>query len=195
MHLTPLVEHLRQYCPSFAQRVAGGIDWEAIEGSGKLPALAAYVILTDEDADTSRSANAVIQDVREDFDVCVVFSADSERGQGVGDQVDGIRRELCRALVGWCPGEDYEPIQYLGRQLLLNNRARAVYRFSFFTEYQLGRGLPSDPPETWQEYELDGLPALAGIDFVIDAIDPADPNLKRPGPDGRIEARFSGDLP
>jgi hypothetical protein len=28
----------------------------------------------------------------------------------------------------------------------------------------------------------------------VDAIDPADPNLQRPGPDGRLELTFSGDV-
>jgi hypothetical protein len=33
-----------------------------------------------------------------------------------------------------------------------------------------------------------------GATVRVDAIDPADPNLKRPGPDGRVEMTFSGDV-
>ena len=70
-----------------------------------------------------------------------------------------------------------------------------MYRFSFEAAFQLGRNRASDPAETWEEFELDGLPALEGVDINVDFIDPADSNLQRPGPDGRVEATFSVELP
>lgn len=197
MQVTPLVRHLRAYCPSFAGRVAGGIDWESIEASTKLDSLRAHVVLTDEDADGSFVENVVRQNVDEQFDVCVEFpqAAGDERGQAVGDQVDAIRRELCRALVGWKPGQEFDPIQYGGRELLLNSRAKAVYRFSFVTGYQLGRNRPTEQPETWQELEQDGLPALEGLNIDVDFIDPmVDRNLSPTGPDGRIEIKTTEEL-
>lgn len=197
MQVTPLVRHLRERCPSFAGRVAGGIDWESIESSARLEGLRAHVVLTDEDADASFTENVVTQNVDEQFDVCVEFpqAAGDERGQAVGDQVDAIRRELCRALVGWPPGEEFDPIQYGGRELLLNNRAKAVYRFSFVTGYQIGRNRASDPAETWQELEQDGLPPLEGLNIDVDFIDPmVDRNLSPTGPDGRIEIKTTEEL-
>ncbi|MNN99460.1 hypothetical protein D3C81_2191030 [compost metagenome] len=69
------------------------------------------------------------------------------------------------------------------------DRARAVYRFTFRAEWWLGGNTPGEaPPETFEELELAGLPLLESITFNVDAIDPmADPNLQKPGPDGRIE--------
>ncbi|MDU9415217.1 hypothetical protein [Pseudomonas sp. zfem005] len=190
MIVSPVVKHLRERCPLFARRVTGGIDWEAIESSAKLQCPAAYVVLGDEDAEPSQSATTVRQDITEDFHVCVVMEqrVGDEKGLAVGDQLDLVRRELTRALVGWEPGEDYDPIQYAGRDLLLLDRAKAVYRFRFFTGLQLGRNGPQAPAETYQEWVEDGLPPLDGIDIDVDYIDPmVDPNLSPRGPDGRVE--------
>lgn len=198
MKASAIVAQLRAYCPSFANRVSGGIDWESIEKSGKLPPLSAYVVLTDEDADGSEVQNGTIQALSEQFDVCVVFAQapGDEAGYGVGEQINAIRRELCRALIGWEPATHYAPVSYGGRQLLLNDRAKAVYRFSFITGSQLGSYDPDpDNPETWTEYELAGLPDLTGIDIAVDFIDPmVDKNLSPTGPDGRIEITIKEDL-
>ena len=191
--------HLRAHCPSFANAVSGGIDWESIERSSNLKALAAYLVLTDEHADPSVAQNAVIQDVSEEFDVCVVFPQrpGDERGLAVGDLVDAVRKELCAALVGFSPDPDYDPIEYAGREMLLNSREKAVYRFSFVTAFQLGRNCVNDPAETWQEREADGLPPLEGLSIDYDFIDPLnDKNLSKSGrPDGRIEFQTREDLP
>ena len=66
--------------------------------------------------------------------------------------------------------------------------------FQHFRRPQLGRNLASQPAESWHERELDGLSSFSGATVRVDAIDPADPNLKRPGPDGRVELTFSGDV-
>lgn len=197
MQLTPLVRHLRDRCPLFLRKVAGGIDWESIDSSAKLEGLHAHVVITDEKADGSSTQNVVRQDVAEEFDVCVEFpqASGDEKGRLVGDQLDAVRAELCRALVGWKPEPSYDPIQYVGRQMLLNNRAKAVYRFSFVTGFQLGRNAVSEPAETWQELEVDGLPSLAGVDIDVDFIDPiVDRNLSATGPDGRIEIKTTEEL-
>ena len=197
MKVTPLVMHLRAHCPGFTSAVTGGIDWESIEKSSKLSGLAAYVVLTDERADPSEAQNVMLQDVTEEFDVCVVFPqrAGDERGLAVGDQVDAVRKELCRALVGFKPEPEYDPVEYVGREMLLNSRDKAVYRFSFVTAFQLGRNRASDPAETWHEYELDGLPPLEGMNINMDFIDPIfDKNLSLTGPDGRIEFQAREDL-
>lgn len=197
MSLTELVRHLRAYCPLFKKRISGGIDFESIEASTKLQGVCAHVVLTDESAEDSSTQNVIRQNVAEQFDVCVEFpqAAGDERGRAVGDAVASVRAELCLALVGYRPGADYDPIQYVGRKLLLNNRAKAVYAFTFVTGYQLGRTVPTASPETWQEREQDGLPRLEGVDIDFDFIDPmVDKNLSPTGPDGRIEVQTREDL-
>lgn len=195
MKITPVVAHLRQYCPSFQDRVVGGIDFEAVANSTKLSRPAAYVIATGDVASKNQNQNAVLQNIRDDFDVVLVLDTQDERGQEAVDLLHDLRAELWRALVGWKPGPDYDPIAYAGGEAVAINRARVLYRFSFTAEFQLGRNRQTEPAETWDEHALDGLPPLLGLDFSLDLIEPSDPNLSRPGPDGRVEATFSVELP
>lgn len=195
MKITPVVAHLREFCPSFNDRVAGGIDFEAVANSAKLHRPSAYVIATGDQAGPDVAENVSRQTIRDEFDVVLVLDTHDERGQEAVDLLHDLRAELWRALVGWEPGPDYDPITYEGGEAVVINRARVIYRFSFAAEFQLGRSRQSDPAETWSEHALDGLPPLQGLDLKVDFIDPADPNLQRPGPDGRIDAAFSVELP
>ncbi len=194
MKLNPLVAHLRLACPSFAGRVAGGIDWDAVVESAQLALPAAYVIATADAATPTKAQNMIIQDITDQFNVVIVLDTTDERGQAVNDLLHDIRAELWRALLGYIPSPEYTPIEYGKGALLHISRARVVYQFTFFSEFQVGRNRPDQPAETWQEFELDGLPGFGGANFKMDCIDPADPNLQSPGPDGRIEAHFSGDV-
>jgi len=194
LKLNPIVAHLRLTCPTFAGRIAGGIDWDAVVESAQLELPAAYVIATADAATPSRAQNMVIQDITDQFNVVIVLKTSDERGQADNDLLHDIRAELWRALVGWIPGPEYTQIEYGKGALLHISRARVVYQFTFFSEFQLGRNRPDQPPETWQEWELDGLPGFTGATINMDCIDPADPNLKRLGPDGRIEVAFTGDV-
>ena len=194
MKLNPIVAHLRPACPTFAGRIAGGIDWDAVVDNAQLELPAAYVIATADAATPSKAQNVVVQDITDQFNVVIVLKTSDERGQADNDLLHDIRAELWRALVGWKPGPEYTQIEYGKGALLHISRARVVYQFTFFSEFQLGRNRADQPPETWQEWELDGLPGFAGATINMDCIDPADPNLQSPGPDGRIEAKFSGDV-
>ncbi|QZI69533.1 hypothetical protein K5F93_24740 [Pseudomonas protegens] len=139
----------------------------------------------------SKDSNNIIVDV---FEVFLVINSLPGKESLAQTQAYNLRADLWRALVGFKPGPDYSPIQYEGGELLPLSNERLLYRLRFFAEFQLGRNLPGQPAETWHERELDGLPSLTGVTVRVDAIDPADPNLKKPGPDGRLELTFSGEL-
>ena len=194
MRITPVIEHLKRYCPSFQERVAGGIDLEAVMTSAKLATPAAYVIYSGDEAEESTGQNKVQQGLADGFDVVVALQTRDERGQQAVDLVHYLRAELFRALIG-LESAEHNPITYTGGRLFAMDRARVVYRFGFEAPLQIGRSKASDPAETWQEYKLDGLPALQGVDFTYDSLDPKDPNHTAPGPDGRAEVRFSTELP
>lgn len=185
MHITPVIAQVRLYCPMFGGRVAGGMKLAAILDSSFLSLPAAHILMTGDDPGENESQTNTRQPIVDEFDVLVVVKADDERGQSVADFMHDIRAELFRALVGWEPEPGYEHITYEGGELMSLDRARAVYRFTFRSEWCLGGG---DTPETFEELVLAGLPPLEGITVNVDAIDPmADPNLQKPGPDGRIE--------
>lgn len=194
MKLSPIVAQLRATCPTFAQRVTAGIDWDAVVASAKLALPAAYVIAAADLAGDNQTQTGVQQTITDQFCVVIVLDSGDERGQAANDALHDLRAELWRALVGWVPGAEYTPITYVNGELVHISRARTVYQFSFMAQFQLGRNRPGDPAETWHELLLDGLPGFSGATINMDCLDPADRNLHYPGPDGRIEVKFSGDV-
>lgn len=203
MQPSDLVAHLRARCPSLARNVVAGINWEAIRDSTQLQKMAAYVVPTDEKASDPLYENVIVQELVEGVDIVVVFPQKhgDEAGHGVADQVHAMRRELCRALVGWLPPGNSEPLIYEGRQFLHTDRVKAAYAFSFSAVEVLGHAsLPgaAEEAETWQALELLGLPSLEGMEINVDLIDPiVDKSLKPDGvgPDGRIEYQLKKDFP
>ncbi|MFJ4143520.1 hypothetical protein [Pseudomonas sp. NPDC089734] len=194
MKITPIVSHLQTTCPTFAGRISAGIYWSATASSAPTGYPAAYVIATGDAATANDLNNVVRQNITDRIDVVVVLAGNNESGEVASEQLHAVRAELWRALVGWFPDSYYEPMEYTGGALLQASTSQVAWRFGFAAEFQLGRNTSDQPAETWQEAYLDALPGFTGATFEMDAIDPADPNLKSPGPDGRIEVKFSGDV-
>ncbi|PUA45605.1 hypothetical protein C5U62_08955 [Pseudomonas protegens] len=190
MNIKNLIAQVAGFCPGLKGLVSVAVGLRGIE---KLPLTdkpAAYVNLVG-DLVRQTTQHPI---VREQFEVVVVLDALQEHLVTATTQLYDLRAEVWRALVGFKPGAEYNPIQYDGGELVSFDATRLLYRLRFFAEFQLGRNLPGQPAETWHERELDGLPSFTGVTVRVDAIDPADPNLKKPGPDGRLELTFSGEL-
>ena len=192
MKITPILTQLRAQCPSLANHISVGIDLALLQGNSALPTPSAHVLPLADLASPGSAQNLITQPIRERFEIVLVLDATGPTK--ALDLLHDLRAELWRALVGFKPDTDYSAIVYDGGELLSINSSRAFYRLRFFAEFQLGRNLPSQPAESWHERELDGLSSFTGATVRVDAIDPADPNLKRPGPDGRVEMTFSGDV-
>jgi hypothetical protein len=194
MKITPLLNHLRDHCPGFNQQVLAGLDLDALQGLPLLDAPAAVITPIVDQASASRSQNTTRQTIRESFGVVLALDlVDGQQAQAM-DQLHALRAEVWLALVGFKPEPFLEPIQYDGGEWLLLGKTRGLYRLRFFAEFQLGRNLDTQPAETWRELELDALPSFNGVTVRVDAIDPADPNLQGPGPDGRLELTFSAEV-
>ncbi|WP_339503882.1 phage tail terminator protein [Pseudomonas sp. RL_105y_Pfl2_101] len=192
MKITPILTQLREQCPTLAHRVAAGFDLATLQAEIPLQTPCAYVLPTADIASKNAAQNVTLQAVRDRFDAVLVLDAtDATKAL---DLLHDLRAELWRALVGFKPGAEYIGIEYDGSELVSINSSRALFRLRFFAEFQLGRNLASQPAESWHERELDGLSSFTRATVRVDAIDPADPNLKRPGPDGRVELTFSGDV-
>ncbi|MEK1835423.1 phage tail terminator protein [Pseudomonas sp. NPDC089918] len=192
MKITALITQLREQCPTLANRIAAGIDLATLQANTPLQTPCAYVVPLADVASKSLAQNLMLQSIRDRFEVTLVL--DTADAAAALDQLHNLRAELWRALVGFKPGSDYDDIEYDGGELVSINSSRVLYRLRFFAEFQLGRNLPGQPAESWHERELDGLSSFTGVTVRVDAIDPADPNLQRPGPDGRLELTFSGDV-
>ncbi|NVZ64692.1 hypothetical protein HX867_21540 [Pseudomonas gingeri] len=192
MKITPILKQLRDQCPSLASSISTGLDFDLLQGNTTLQTPAAFVAVIADLASKDASQNVTRQGIRDRLELTLVL--DGSNGQAAFDQLHTLRAELWRALVGFKPDTFYTPLEYDGGELISINASRLLYRLHFFAEFQLGRNRSSDPAETWHERELDGLPSFTGVTVRVDAIDPADPNLHRPGPDGRLELTFSGDV-
>jgi len=192
MKISPILTQLRAQCPSLAGHIATGVDLALLQGNPNLPTPSAHVLPLADLAGASTAQNSASQPIRDRFEIVLVLDAtDATKAL---DLLHDLRAEVWRALVGFKPGSDYSAIVYDGGETVSINSSRAFYRLRFFAEFQLGRNLPSQPAESWHERELDGLSSFTGVTVRVDAIDPADPNLKHPGPDGRVEMTFSGDV-
>ena len=192
MKISALITQLREQCPTLANRIAAGIDLATLQANSPLQTPCAYVVPLADVASKSLAQNLMLQPIRDRFEVTLVL--DTTDAATALDQLHDLRAELWRALVGFRPGGDYEAIEYDGGELVSISSTRVLYRLRFFAQFQLGRNLPGQPAESWHERELDGLSSFTGVTVRVDAIDPADPNLQRPGPDGRLELTFSGDV-
>ena len=192
MKISTLIAQLRDHCPTLAGRVAAGIDLETLQANTPLSTPCAYVVPMADPAGANVAQNVTRQTIRDRFEVTLVL--DTTDATKALDLLHDLRAELWRALVGFKPGSDYDAITYDGGELVSINSSRVLYRLRFYAEFQLGRNLPGQPAESWHERELDSLSSFTGVTVRVDAIDPADPNLQRPGPDGRLELTFSGDV-
>lgn len=192
MKITPVYTQVCTHCPSLANLMIVGIGMPSLDAGSTLQPPAVYVLPLADFASPGTAQNASSFSIRDRFEVALLL--DATNPQQALDQLHDLRAEVWRALVGFKPGAEYNPIQYDGGELVSLDATRLLYRLRFFAEFQLGRNLPGQPAETWHERELDGLPSFTGVTVRVDAIDPADPNLQRPGPDGRLELTFSGEL-
>jgi len=192
MNLTPILTQLRDQCPSLANHISTGLDLDLLQANTTLQTPAAFVTVIADLASKDASQNVTRQTLTDRLELILVL--DSSNGAPAFDQLHSLRAELWRALAGFKPDIFYNPIEYDGGELISINASRLLYRLHFFAEFQLGRNRSTDPAETWHERELDGLPSFSGVTVKVDAIDPADPNLHHPGPDGRLELTFSGDV-
>lgn len=186
MQLEPIISALRTRCPTFATRVAGAAQFKLLPENASLAVPCAFVIPLDDNPQDSMAMNSVRQALKDSFAVVVAVSnVADEKGQGSASNIHSLRAELWAALLGWRPDLRYDGITYEGGQALGLDRARLWYQFEFGAAMEIG------PEDGWQDRALVGLPHFDGVNFRADFLDPSDPNVATPGPDGRIEIEFS----
>lgn len=181
MRMSVVIERLRAGCPSFKGRVAGASEFKPLPETAKMAVPSAYVMPLDDDAGEQRSQTDYYQLVTDGFAVVVVIANTAdERGQHAVDHVHDLRREIWRALLGWQPTPDYNPVTYEGGALVEMDRARLYYQFEFSASFEIGE------EDTRQWDELEALPEFEGVcghgdQWGIDYLDPGlGPNVVPP---------------
>lgn len=192
MRVSRIVAHLRKHCPSFDKRIAVGLDFSPERSQVKFAVPCAVVFPDGDEASSSMARESIVQDVEDTFSVVLILKTqDAIRGDETADHLHLLRAELFRALLGWVPDDGYDPIEYVGGEVTEMDRSLTYYVMRFTSSFVVGHAAGTSeerPPETWQEYELSGLPELKAMDIAVDVIDPIfDPNLSETGPDGRVE--------
>lgn len=184
MRLSPIVEALRVRCPSFGTRVFGLAEYAAMDGVTMPELPAAFVVPLDEQVRNLSWGTKVRAEIFERFGVVVGLTQSDPRGQAAHDSLHDIRAELWAGIVGWRMDADAGPFAPDGGEPVEMDRSRFLYQYDFARVIAMDSGTDGYRPV---------LDDFAQTGFRIDAIDPADPNLAQPGPDGRIEA--GGDWP
>ena len=191
MMLSPIIAAMRDRCASFANRVAGAADYDALEENTRVVVPAAFVVPLDDRPEAVVSGSNDYRQVMEDgFRVVVLLSNTADqRGQEAYDQVATIRRELWAALLGWEPDQDHNAIEYRGGALIARSRAFLIWGFDFAAMTEITEA------DTYNATEVAALPDLTTVEIDLDAVDPADANVTSPGPDGRSDAGATLTIP
>jgi len=184
MRLAPIVAALRARCPTFEDRVFGIGEYSAIDES--IPERpVAFVLPLDEQIKSIANGGSVIRaEIYERVGIIVVQDTQDHQGLESYDALHDIRTELWRALFGWADDADAGPFIPDGGEPVDLNRTTYTYQFDF------ARTIAATSEEDGYQPEFDD---FTGVGIRVDAIDPADPNLASPGPDGRVE--IGADVP
>jgi hypothetical protein len=206
MKLTPFIQNIRAHCPFFCGRVGGAISTEPLMDAANLVVPSAYVVLEDDEPDRQYSGQAYRQDIGESISVVVCISNEQDqRGQKAADDLHGIRKQLFVALLGWSFDDEYTPLEYMGSELVFQDRSRVFYAFKFSASYNVTIADTRQWADVYgnTDAKIEGMPDYEGVNMKIDFVDPVvdtnrpkqdfpnDPRAYEGGghgkPDGRIE--------
>lgn len=139
MLLLPVIDLIKTIetagAPEF-RKVSGASNFAAARDDLKT-APAAYVIpLRDAASANQLGGGAILQPVREQFGVALAVS-NLRDASGVAAQAEfeRLRRLVIDKLLGFVPGTDYEPVEYVGGNILMMDAAVLWWQLTFTTGY------------------------------------------------------------
>lgn len=174
MNLTPIIEQIQKYCPTF--KVVAGAAEVNIDKKVSVSLPAAFVVMLDESGEpVETEGNEYLQEITENFAVMVVLDNQKDRrGQSAIEQLDSLRAELFKAIVNWCPDQYHDEIRFNRGYLVQMHPDLIYYAYEFMTYTTINKS------DTWQQVMYDSLGPLKTVHADID-VQPTD---------GRIEAGF-----
>ena len=138
-----VIKRIRAIIPSFADRVAGAAQFDAIEDIARIDLPACFVMLTDSNADTVSIQTQLKQDIYHGMDVLVVLDAVDIRKQEAEEVMVGFKEILIYALNGWLPDNadtSGSPLRFVGDIWRSTDRARYMRIFRFIQDYTWNQG-------------------------------------------------------
>lgn len=164
MKLAPIIECLRENCPSFERRVFGAYAWFNIDDSVSPAMPCAFVLPSGVTAETATTSTKYRQLIENHFsiNICVSLTSDDALGKTGHDYLEDLKEEVFKAVLGLPLGypEQTNRIIYFESQSVNTsacNRARLVETLDFaYGELLMGS-------VTAQQRIIDSLPILQSV--------------------------------
>lgn len=131
MRMAAVVTRLLDQCPDVRQVLS------ALSATVPASYPAAYVLPIAERAAPNEWEGTHRQRVEARFGVEIMVNhvAQAASGGPAQDGLEDVREAVLAALVGWSPGDAFEPIDFAGGRLVAFQAGRAVWRDEFTTAY------------------------------------------------------------
>lgn len=146
-----LIKRLRETMPQFADRVAGGAQFDAFEDDTDIPVPSAFVMLGNNGAETLSIQTSLQQRIPHTFDIVLYLDSKDLRKQEPEELSVAFKKDIIRALNGWKPEAypDSTILAFTGDQLhdTAADRYARIFQFEqsvdFDSSYDgLDDGLP-----------------------------------------------------
>lgn len=139
MLLLPIVDQLKAIQtagkPEF-RKVSGAANFAAASDDLKGGFPVAYVIPLRDNAGASQIEGAVLQQVKEQFGVMLVVSnLRDAKGEAAQAEFERLRKLVISSLLGFFPGTDYDPVEYVGGAILKIDAQTLWWQLTFTTGY------------------------------------------------------------
>lgn len=152
MKISPIIQQLREYCPSFERRIGGTADIPSAEQSASLDFPCAFVMPPQDSPQDVKTVTDYRQSVDVTLDVYIyVPTCLDERGKDAYDLADTLKREVIKALAGFEPEDCNDWLSFSGAEVVAVNAAYLSYRLTFACQYEIVDG------DTWHGVEIDSL--------------------------------------
>lgn len=134
MKLAPIIQLMREKCPSFERRVFGLYGWSRVDETTNAPMPCAYVLPASIKGGEVAASTAYRQSITDTFDIAVAVQLSSDDWQGkVGhDYIEDLKREIFSAILG-LKIDDGVVLRFESQVVSLNasNRNRLVELLTF----------------------------------------------------------------
>lgn len=166
MLLTPIALRIRAANTSFGDRVYGSAELSVAKSEAELtyPIEPEAFIVQVGEAASENDCTFINQMLEERFAIIIAIDNTVDTlGDNAHNNLDALRRELWKALLGWTPPDMTEPISYAGGSFNDMDRSRLYYQFDFSVKTRIG------PEDGYQEEHNDAFEKLY-IQYMIDQV-------------------------
>jgi hypothetical protein len=136
MQLAPVMERIAVQMPDLRQVTAAASVPLAVASIKAYPA--ACLLMPRGQADKNQLVNAISQNVEDTFAVILaVRNVRDSYGLAASEDMDALRPTLQKTLLGWTFDAAYDPIEYVGYQLLHCQDGLLLWADHFLTRHHV----------------------------------------------------------